>query len=99
MNKITPDTMTDPNVDELLISFLKGFKMTIDEVGDYFVIHFKDGDNRMGKMEYKIHRSTFQKNVYVLMSYNFDNMMEGLSQFKTKKGPIQVIDNYVRKFF
>ena len=98
MNKNTPDNTVTQDSHPDIILYLKTLKKEINELdNNIIVILINEEGNKVGKMEYTIYRSKLQGVHKILTSYDFKEIEEELNQYRTRKSPIVVIDEYIQK--
>ena len=98
MNKNTPLATDMKERHSDIILYLKGLKKDIDYLDNNIIVIFKDEyNNRVGKMEYVIHKSKIQGDIKILTSYDFKEIEEELNEYRTVKSPIVTIDEYIQK--
>ena len=98
MNENTPNNITTQESKGDIILYLKTLKKEINELdNNIIVILINEEGNKVGKMEYTIYRSKLQGVHKILTSYDFKEIEEQLNQYRTRKSPIVVIDEYIQK--
>jgi hypothetical protein len=76
---------------------LKDINILTDNLDGFMIVYLYHHDEKVGKMDFRMEKTKFQKNIKVLTHYKLTD--EFMELFKGEKNPIAILSSHVSKMF